>query len=97
MRRCERGHLDKIENLTIHLYESNYLDTNFLNKRIDNYAEIALASLPQKVCFDSLVFEYSYKADSTIVKSYKVENGVAFFDKKEFIMENVRKSYKIKN
>jgi hypothetical protein len=61
---CERGHLDKIENFNITLGEAKNLDTTFLNRKIDIYAKIVLTTFEKKMCFDSLVFNYSYKMDS---------------------------------
>jgi len=60
---CERGYIDKKVNLDIRLGKVDNkninLDTVFLNKKIDFYAEKIMTNLPEKIYYDSLIFYYS--------------------------------------
>ncbi|NBA88008.1 hypothetical protein GVN16_19715 [Emticicia sp. CRIBPO] len=89
MKDCERGYLDKIENLNIRLEEvideTRKTDTNFLNKKIDFYAENIMASLHEKTCFDSLVIVYSYKTDTSGIYN---TNGHEYSRHKAFKIKN---------
>ncbi len=73
---CERGLLDKKQNLIFNLGEmvDKKLTTELLNNKIDIYAEEILPLITKKECFDSLVFTYFYRTynyDSLKAKDYE--------------------------
>ena len=73
---CERGHLEQIENLTVNLgnldYDSTTIDSFGTGQKVDDYAVKILKLLPKRMCFDSLVFEYTYwKKDSILASSHQ--------------------------
>ena len=84
---CDRGFIDEKKNLDIRLGEVDNkalnIDTIFLNKKIDFYAKKIMTNIPEKIYYDSLIFRYEYKKDSSFFIS---EDHFTF----------IRRAYKIK-